>query len=84
MDVEGSWIRPAVVGNPEDEGSWGHWRRATKRKVKKRREVERPAYTPFTEQWLLHPFSPRIMGVGRRGGAIELTDAQVATRFPES
>jgi len=40
MDVEGSWIRPAVVGNPEDEGSWGHWRRATKRKVKKRR-VER-------------------------------------------
>jgi len=23
MDVEGSWIRPAVVGNPEDEGSWG-------------------------------------------------------------
>jgi len=37
MDVEGSWIRPAVVGNPEDEGSWGHWRRATKRKVKKRR-----------------------------------------------
>jgi len=40
MDVEGSWIRPAVVGNPEDEGSWGHWRRATKRKVKKRREAE--------------------------------------------
>jgi len=23
MDVEGSWIRPAVVGNPEDEGSRG-------------------------------------------------------------
>jgi len=41
MDVEGSWIRPAVVGNPEDEGSWGHWRRATKRKVKKRRAKEK-------------------------------------------